>query len=52
MIKHLLDNDFEELPTRTLAWDAGEICDLELFVDLEDDNPNYKRPKEGINYGN
>lgn len=52
MIKHLLDNDFEGLPTRTLAWAAGEISDLELFVDLEDDNPNYKRPKEGIDYGN
>ena len=52
MIKHLLDNDFEGLPTRALAWAAGEISDLELFVDLEDDNPNYKRPKEGINYDN
>ncbi len=36
MLEHIIDSVGANLGTRTLAWAAGEISDLELYQDIKD----------------
>ena len=45
MIQHMLSNNFDGLATRVLSWAAGEISDLELFLDFENEDGSYNRPE-------
>lgn len=54
MIDHILKSGLEGTVSRALAWAAGEISDLDFFVDLKEfadtEGKEYEIPKNGLDY--
>jgi len=54
MIKHIVKNEMTGPMTRVLAWAAGEISDLDLFLDLKEyadaEGKEYTVSRTGLDY--